>query len=241
MRAMTEHENQSQGLVSLLKAPFRAARGAYHDWQFERARRAAFERLGSHPQEPIPADILHRLIQGWGNVEFAAKDKFLQRTIHEAQRATGNILECGSGLSTMMLGRAAGVRGVRIVALEHMREWADVGTAKARDYGIEGSTMVSFAPLGNFGDYDWYQPSAEALKNAPFALVICDGPPGNTKGGRYGVLPRMREHLAPGCLIVLDDAVRPDETIILERWKKEYPGISIEMPPGERYALIRLP
>ena len=51
-----------------------------------------------------------------------------------------------------------------------------------------------------------------------FAMVVCDGPPGTTPGGRYGLLPVMGSSLAPGCQILLDDAAREDEKIIAARW-----------------------
>ena len=54
-----------------------------------------------------------------------------------------------------------------------------------------------------------------------FTLVICDGPPGTTKGGRYGFLPMMKQKLKPGCVILLDDAAREQEQLIVEHWTKE--------------------
>jgi hypothetical protein len=61
-----------------------------------------------------------------------------------------------------------------------------------------------------------------------FDLVICDGPPGTTKGGRYGLVPIMRERLKPGCAILLDDAGREQERAIADRWKTEL-GASFEI------------
>ena len=52
--------------------------------------------------------------------------------------------------------------------------------------------------------------------------TIADGPPGNTKGGRYGLLPIMRSRLAPDVVILLDDAERPGEQRVLQQWKAEY-------------------
>ena len=59
-----------------------------------------------------------------------------------------------------------------------------------------------------------------------FGLVICDGPPGNTIGGRYGLIPVMRTRLSKGTLILLDDASRPDEQNIAERWRQELNAIA---------------
>ena len=51
--------------------------------------------------------------------------------------------------------------------------------------------------------------------------VVCDGPPSGTVGGRYGLVPVMREHLRPGCVILLDDAWREDERAVARRWDSE--------------------
>ena len=54
-----------------------------------------------------------------------------------------------------------------------------------------------------------------------FSLVICDGPPASTPGGRYGLLPVMRDKLKAGATILLDDAVREEEQVIANRWAAE--------------------
>ena len=54
-----------------------------------------------------------------------------------------------------------------------------------------------------------------------FSMVICDGPPGDTRGGRYGLLPIMKEKLSSKCIILLDDADRVSEQEVAARWSKE--------------------
>ncbi|MGH9818956.1 MAG: hypothetical protein ACRD43_02205, partial [Pyrinomonadaceae bacterium] len=78
------------------------------------------------------------------------------------------------------------------------------------------------AELKDHGDYSWYH--SREIDNMPrdFRLVLADGPPGYTKGGRYGLLPIMRSHLSPDVVILLDDAERKRAQIVLGRWQKEY-------------------
>ncbi len=54
-------------------------------------------------------------------------------------------------------------------------------------------------------------------------MVVCDGPPGGSKtpGGRYGLLPVMKPHLKPGCIVLLDDTGRAAEKKIIARWAEE--------------------
>ena len=54
-----------------------------------------------------------------------------------------------------------------------------------------------------------------------FRLVICDGPPSDTHGGRYGVLPLLQARMAPAAIILLDDVDRAGEREVLARWRDE--------------------
>ena len=64
--------------------------------------------------------------------------------------------------------------------------------------------------------------SADANFLRRISLVICDGPPSSTRGGRFGLVPVLRENLAPGFRILLDDARRPGEREVLRRWASEF-------------------
>jgi hypothetical protein len=74
--------------------------------------------------------------------------------------------------------------------------------------------------LIEYGEFVWYDPPLAQMPEA-FSLVICDGPPGTTKGGRYGLLPVLGKRLPPGATILLDDAGRPAETELIRRWEGE--------------------
>ena len=76
------------------------------------------------------------------------------------------------------------------------------------------------SPLRDYGAFSWYDPPLQELPDN-FRLVVCDGPPGMTKGGRYGLLPVFGSRLPQGTVIVLDDADRPSEVELLNRWKDE--------------------
>lgn len=87
--------------------------------------------------------------------------------------------------------------------------------------------------LASYGDYTWYVPPLEQMPSG-FGLVICDGPPGDTLGGRYGMLPVMKTRLARHCVILLDDVQRPAEREVAERWARElgttYRSVGMEKP-----------
>jgi len=167
----------------------------------------------------------------WGNEGFTADIDFLEELVRRAQLTPGPVLECGSGLTTILLGLLVGRRGIEVWTLEHDREWHARVARVLKQRRIAGINLC-IAPLRDYGGFSWYDPP---LKRMPkqFCLVVCDGPPGATPGGRYGLLPIMGEYLGSGCVILLDDA-GPWATETLHRWTTEAPMIVdlLHMPGG---------
>lgn len=159
--------------------------------------------------------LLLELIYGWGN-EWSALDEYLAACIRSALVAEGPILECGSGLSTLVVGAIAKQRGLEHWVLEHSPEWAAKLQRDLDHYRID-SAKLCIAPLKNYGEFDWYDAPLESLPDR-FALVICDGPPYWNKGGRFGLVPILRPKLAADCVILLDDAARGQERTIAKQW-----------------------
>lgn len=159
------------------------------------------------------------LTYGWGNVSWASNPEYLADCIDHALTTPGPILECGSGLSTILLGAVARIGGQTLWALEHQAEWGAKVRRVLRRYKLDCVTL-SVTPLKDHGEFCWYDAPLESMPR-DFALVVCDGPPGHTKGGRYGLLPIMRPGLRPGCVILLDDTCREEEVAIARRWEAE--------------------
>lgn len=162
------------------------------------------------------SDLLKRLIQGWGNQSWSASDEYLMASIDELARTDGPILECGSGLSTIIVGVIAQKMGREMWTLEHSEDW---GTKVSQILEKLEITAVHLCvkPLRNYGDYSWYDPPLDTMP-ANFGLVICDGPPGGGHGGRSGFLPVMQHRLASYSTILLDDTAREEERKIAEHW-----------------------
>lgn len=163
--------------------------------------------------------LFTELIAAWGNSGWSAQEGYLRECIACALASTGPTLECGSGLSTLLLAVVAQQRGHEHWALEHMVEWGDKVERCAVRHRLSAMRLCN-APLRNYAGYAWYDPPLSRLPRS-FSLVVCDGPPAETMGGRYGLVPIMRDHLAPGCVILLDDAERQYERAIARRWQLE--------------------
>jgi hypothetical protein len=129
-------------------------------------------------------------------------------------------------------------RGIRVVALEHIDEWARrVRTALAR-VGLADHATVRLAPLISYGPFTWY---SDPPLDRTYVLAVCDGPPSTTPGGRYGLWPVMRGSLASGATVLLDDLERPAEQGILRRWAAESGGVSHLHGVAKPFGELRLP
>lgn len=172
----------------------------------------------------------------WNNDSFAADVDYLMAVAREAERVRGPILECGSGITTLLLGTIAQRRGIEVCTFEHDAKWW-AAAKRIVDRCRIHSVRVLHTPLRSYGDFDWYT-APEDLPS--FDLVICDGPPGSTRGGRHGLLPVMRSRLGAGCTILLDDAQRPEERAVLSRWASEWgtQASYVSGPTGE-FAVVR--
>lgn len=178
-------------------------------------------------------------IYGWGNEKWAAEEQYLAEVVRSVERTRGSILECGSGLTTLMMGAVATRTGVRLHSLEHDAEWHARVDGAIRDFGLTNAT-VHFAPLRDFGEYDWYDAPLPSLPD-DISLVICDGPPASTRGGRSGMMPTMRDRLTPGCVILLDDLIRPAEQALVEQWMHEFGASAKRRESNRGFARVEMP
>lgn len=166
--------------------------------------------------------LLRELVFGWGNPEWSAREEYLAACIDGALEARGPILECGSGLTTLVMGSIAAGRGGTHWALEHSPEWAAKLRVWLTALGLD-STYLLESPLKSYGAYDWYDPPLDELPEE-FGFVVCDGPPADTRGGRFGLMPVLQDRLSLGCVVLLDDAERTEEQEIAQRWVGEGGG-----------------
>jgi glycosyltransferase involved in cell wall biosynthesis/predicted O-methyltransferase YrrM len=140
------------------------------------------------------------------------------------------VVECGSGASTMWIGRALRRVGEgRLVSLESSADWVAIVTGMLHYEGL-GSVEVRHAPMEPIQvaqhEQLWY--SASALADVEeIDLLLVDGPPGRTnKLARYPAVPAMCHKLRPGATVMLDDCHRRDEKETVRRWLDEVPRLS---------------
>lgn len=191
-------------------------------------------RRGRQPRLLIQAAVI-----GWGNPRYRPSVGYATAVVSAAAVTPGAIVECGSGLTTL-LSRIVAPESAAVVTLENDRGWADTVRQRLVRFGL-GVDGVIHAPLVDCGGYDWY--SSPILPDE-VGLVICDGPPADgeppsTKGGRYGAGPATAESLSHGAVILLDDCHRLGELQVLHRWQTEF-GWTAELAGSgpSQYAIV---
>lgn len=211
-----------------------AKRHAAVDFAQLEALLALYHEMG-HDLEPVRALPATR---GWA----ASPD--LLRTCWDLardQRPT-TILECGSGVSTLVLASACRRNGHgRVVTLDHDPEFAAQTRRRLAAHGLDAWAEVRDAPLepvevsGHVSD--WYR--LAEVPPGPFELVLVDGPPGADSGGsRRPAIPLLRDRLADGATVVLDDAARPHEREIVREWVAAHPELRQRRLRHEKGAVV---
>jgi hypothetical protein len=85
----------------------------------------------------------------------------------------------------------------------------------------------------------WY--SAVGTLPTGIGLVICDGPDSYGRG-RYPVLPLVRHNLAPGAVILFDDAAAEGQPEVLDSWAREFDTrVDRRHLDGVDYAVVTVP
>lgn len=178
------------------------------------------EEIGSLPPGIVPApSTISQMEAAWENPEFQAGGNYIAAVADWAIRLGGQVLECGSGVTTLVLAALAGQNHYHLTCLEHDPFWSERVRQVVVAAGLKSATILT-AELVDYGEYAWYglpEPLPEHID-----LVVCDGPPGSTKGGRYGLGPMAEGSLTEDSIVLLDDAQRDEERKVAERWQAEH-------------------
>jgi hypothetical protein len=223
---MTDHGTQTKQNETPLEVRTNALRGLWRAFARTAKRpvlAALLVRMRTMEIEDLcDPRLLRRLRWAWANPNSGAVE-YLAAVAKAAATTKGTVLECGSGLSTIVAGAISQRTGNPVVSLENSTWWARhvhwclrLARAQNVDYRVRA--------LRSFGDFDWYDLGTPV---DDVSLVICDGPISTSPGGRFGLLPVCGSSLAPNARIFLDDFERPSERTVVQRWSDEF-GWSIE-------------
>jgi hypothetical protein len=172
--------------------------------------------------------LLASMRRAWGNEAYSADLSYLCELVARVSNCSGHVLECGSGLTTILAGVLAERRSVTVYSLEQDSGWAEVVERALKKYRIR-QVQVSYAPLQRHDGFVWYDHSALRAFPKRFELVLCDGPAVLEHWGppfhaqwRYGILPALAVQSASAGEILLEDADDSRAEKMLCRWQEEF-------------------
>ncbi|WP_158645754.1 class I SAM-dependent methyltransferase [Stackebrandtia albiflava] len=166
--------------------------------------------------------------------------RFLYDSVHDLRRS--RIVECGSGVSTLIMAYALRELGQgRVVALDHEARFAAHTRAVLERHGLSDWAEVRVAALAEVtveGErWPWYD--VTTLPDGPIDMLVVDGPPKATRSqARFPAVPLLHDRLTEDAIVVLDDHERPDEQAAGRRWVELYPDLTSEALGHHKNTLV---
>jgi hypothetical protein len=105
--------------------------------------------------------------------------------------------------------------------------------------GYKIDSVIQYTrPLKDYGEFCCYDPPCESMpRNSSWSSVMVLPA---ARGGRYGLVPMMKDRLEAGCILLVDDVDREQEMTMATRWSGEL-GASFEIVGTRtRYIEMRL-
>lgn len=139
------------------------------------------------------------------------------------------VVECGSGSSTVVIAQTIREWGGRVIALDHLEEFASASAALITSAGLDEVADVRHAPLTEVEvegqTLSWYDP-AQVEDLHDIELLVVDGPPAATgPDARYPALPILADRLTSSVTVVVDDIEREAERRAVSRWQERWPQL----------------
>ncbi|PLW81520.1 class I SAM-dependent methyltransferase [Kineobactrum sediminis] len=166
-------------------------------------------------------------MRGW-----AASPDFLYHLVRHIQDTSPKtVLECSSGVSTLIISGCIRNYGGHVFSLEHDPVYASKTRRLLELHKFEENAQIIDAPLGAIDLPDWHGSwyNIEQLpKDKKIDMLVIDGPPATICAkARLPALYVLSELLAEECTIFLDDAAREDESLIVAQWLREFPQFKL--------------
>ena len=171
--------------------------------------------------------------RGW-----AGSPDFLNKIVETILKQKPHfVLEVSSGVSSVLIGLALKRNNSgKALSLENDFLFLEKTRKNMALNDLEDISIIMDCPLCDYlidGEtWKWYE-TKELIITDKIDLLIIDGPPRSTQNlARYPAIPLLYKYFSDNVFILLDDAKRPDEIIIIDKWiqflEKESYKITIE-------------
>jgi predicted O-methyltransferase YrrM len=150
------------------------------------------------------------------------------------------VVEFGSGVSSVIIARCLQLNGGgRLLSFDHDAGFAELTRRRLACADVPGGVRAAPLRPGHAGyGGSWYDHGD--LPDGIDLLVI-DGPPAwreEQAESRGSAAPAAFAKLAPGGIVLLDDAARPGERRVAARWRTEFPEIRFDDAATQKGVLI---
>lgn len=139
-----------------------------------------------------------------------------------------HVVELGCGATSLVAAQALRrIGGGRLTSYDQHADFVEATAAWIASHDLEADfyhAPLGPAPAGWAGH--WYQ-----LTNVPpqIDLLIIDGPPWAVHPHVRGAAETVFDRIPVGGRVLLDDASRPGERVVANRWRKNWPGFEFRL------------
>jgi predicted O-methyltransferase YrrM len=138
------------------------------------------------------------------------------------------VVEFGTGASTLIIAKALEMAGGgAFTSFEQHPEFVQATREWLAQHDLEAdlrAVQLRPSPAGWAGL--WYD-HGELPGSIDFLLI--DGPPWTIHPFTRGAAATVFDRIAPGGVIMLDDAARPGERVVARRWRREWPDFEFRL------------
>ncbi|MBI4645379.1 MAG: class I SAM-dependent methyltransferase [Bacteroidia bacterium] len=142
-------------------------------------------------------------------------------------QSNGDVIDIGSGITTILSGYALKKRGNgKVISLEHDTEYFKKTKLLIEEHKLDEIIELYHCPLIEYDingeKWLWYD-----IQNIKFSnnigIIIVDGPPGSIQNmARFPAIPILKKYIGEKTIILLDDGGREDEKKVAETWESCY-------------------
>lgn len=140
-----------------------------------------------------------------------------------------NIVECGSGVSTILSAYVLKEKGSgKVISLDHDEKFGFKTTQELMSHKLSAFAEVVYAPLKKItlGNDTWLMYDYPMNSDFKIDVLFIDGPPEKIqKLSRYPTLPYFYNNLHENSFVVIDDSARKDMLEIINLWLSKYPTL----------------
>jgi predicted O-methyltransferase YrrM len=138
------------------------------------------------------------------------------------------VVEFGTGASTLIVAQALKLAGGgEFISFEQHPEFVQATREWLAVHGLEADLRaVPLHPSPGGRPGLWYDHGA-LPERIDFMLI--DGPPWTIHPFTRAAAGSVFGRIAPGGVVMLDDAARPGERVVARRWRKEWPDIDFRL------------